>query len=491
MKKIGNFLHAKNFQFFSVNKLLVLVIVLILSIPITNAEFFRIANVETSPEKIDRRTATLTEVPVQIQTILLANNPRQEPEIIATTAKCESKDLSDYFLIRETTRTPIIVAKLWPDTEKENTRINCTLTLTLLDNNQTKTETKQIQKTIPLYASELGEIDQVLENKIINLNEEIHDYEKQIANWKRTNRFLGQVASFAETSAKTDAIVTTVIGIIWPIAAVLEKIPTPYTKAAGKILWTVVGKALHAGHTGVITLTWNPGYAPTGLSTGLSSFTKAITIIQSCQICDYKNAYTALIEQSAGKKIFTLDDKQGKPTTLEQFTIYEWEPYKSMHMAQACLCPPAITYNLEKERQLKCIYRNCVEQNAEYGFPLSECEKTLKQQQCLYIDGAAWKIAGGNAAAQIFSEITNAVLKQLPVITTGITWQIMCDYNRGFLSDQAYPETFGKPDILADWAVPLCAVTAGLQMLEETDFFEGNKYKWDQYTGKLQGEDFC
>lgn len=480
------------------NKLVVLMIVLILSVPLTSAEVFRLANVKASPEKIDRRTATITQVPVQLQTVLLLNNPRDTAEIISAKAVCESEDLTDYFVIRETTTTPIIITKLMPDLEKDSTEINCELQLTILQNNQTINEKKQIHQTIELYSNPLGEIDENIESKINSINEDIHDFEKQIMQINRINRVLGQIAVYAETSAKLDATVTTVIGLIWPIAVVLEEIPTPYTKAAGKFLWVFVGKALHAGHTGVLTLTWNPGYAPTGLSTSLSTFTKTLTQIQSCQLCDYQNSYTSLIEKSAGKKIFTLDDKSGKPTTLEQFTIYEWAPYKSIHVAQACLCPPAISYNLEKEKQIKCIYRNCIEQNAEYGFPLTECEKTLKQQQCLYVDGAAWKVSGGNALAQIFSEITNAVLKQLPVITTGIGWQVMCDYNTGVLSKKgnalkssAYPEKFGDPRIVSDWAVPLCAVTAGLQMLEETDYFSGNKYKWDQYTGKIDGADYC
>lgn len=469
----------------------VLLIVLVLLTPLSSAEVYRLANVQTSPDAIDRKTATITEVPVQIQTVLLATQKGQEPDIIATTAHCESEDLTEYFVIRETTRTPIIITKLMPDLEKESVEINCTFQITFVQNNQTITEQKEIQKTISLYAAPMGEIDENIQEKINQINENIHDFEKEIAHLERINRILGQIAVFAETTAKGDAITTTIIGVIWPISAVLEEIPTPYTKAAGKFLWTVLGKALHIAHTGVITTTWNPGYVPTGWQTALSTFAKTITIMQSCQLCDYSNSYTALIEQAAGKKIFTIDDKHGKPTTLEQLTIYEWQPYKSIHAAQACLCLPAISYNLEKERQIKCIYRNCIEQNAEYGFPLTECEKTLKQQQCLYVDSAAWKIAGGNAAAQIFSEITNAVLKQLPIMAAGAAWQTLCDYNSGILSKEAYPETFGKPKILSDWEVVLCATTAGMQMLEETGFFQGNKYKWDQYTGKLKGADYC
>lgn len=472
-------------------KIIVLIIILALIIPFSNAEVYRLANVAASPSSINRRTATITEVPVQLQTVLLATQKAQEPEIIATTADCSSDDLIDYFIIKETTRTPIIILKLMPDTEKESISINCLMKITFVQNNQTTTEEKQIQKTISLYSSELGEIDENIQEKISRINENIHEFEKEIAQLERINRVLGQIAVFAETSAKGDAIITTAIGIIWPISVILEKIPTPYTKAAAQLLWTGLAKALHLGHELVLKTTWNPGYKITGLSSTLSTFAKTISIMQSCQLCDYSNSYTAIIEQAAGKKIFTLDDKSGKPTTLEQMTIYEWQPYKSIHVAQACMCLPAISYNLEKEKQIKCIYRNCIEQNAEYGFPLTECEKTLKEQQCLYVDGAAWRIAGGNAAAQIFSEITNQILRKLPVIYAGYVWQNLCDYEKGVFSDEAYPEKFGKPDILSDWEVVLCATTAGMQMLEETSFFQGNKYKWDQYSGKLKGADYC
>ncbi|MBN1644458.1 hypothetical protein JW851_00260 [Candidatus Woesearchaeota archaeon] len=472
-------------------KIIVLIIILLITAPLSNAEIFRLANVKTSPSKIDRRTATITEVPVQIQTVFLQTNPREEAKIISAKAKCESEDLIDYFIIKETTRTPIIITKLMPATEKNSTEINCTIQLKILQNNNTIEEEKQIQQTIQLYSNPLGEINENIQNKINQINEDIHDFEKQIAHLERTNRVLGQIASYSETAAKGDAIITQVLGVIWPIAVALEEIPTPYTKAAGRLLWNIAGKGLHSGHTFVLWAIWNPGYSITGASTILSTFTKTLTIMQSCQLCDYSETHTALIEQAAGEKIFTLDDKHGEPTTIEQFTIYEWEPYKSIHVAQACLCLPAISYNLEKEKQIKCIYKNCIEQNAEYGFPLTECEKTLKQQQCLYVDGAAWKISGGNAAAQIFSEITNTIMKQLPVIFAGEIWQNLCDYETGVFSQEAYPETFGQPNILSDMAVPLCAATAGMQMLQETGFFKGNKYKWDQYTGKLKGDDYC
>jgi len=84
------------------------------------------------------------------------------------------------------------------------------------------------------------------------------------------------------------------------------------------------------------------------------------------------------------------------------------------------------------------------------------------------------------------------VLKQLPVMAMGAAWQAMCDPEIGMLAKEAYPEQYQKPpNIMSDWEVPMCALTAALQMIEETGFFQGNKYEWDRYVGNLEGEDFC
>lgn len=473
-------------------KITLLVIVLILLTPISSAEFFKTANVKISPKQIDRRTATLTAVPVQIQILLLQDIPEKKAEIISNTIQCQSEDLYDYYIIKETTTTPIITARLMPDIEKNHTQIKCTMNIKANYDGKIITEQKQIQKTIPLYKNELGTIEQNMQEKINKLNEDIHDFDKKIQHIQRTSKFLGQIAAFAESYSQLDLITANVIGALWSTSTILEKFKNYYTDIAATILWTGIGSLLHKSTTELNQITWNIGYIPTGYISALGTFFKTLTMIQSCQLCDYSNTYTALIEQSAGKKVFTIDSKQGKPTTIEQFTIYEWKPYKSIHVAQLCQCLPAISYNLQKEKQIKCIYRNCIEQNAELGTPFTECDKTLKQQQCLYVDSAAWKISGGNAQAQIFSIITNAVLKQLPVMAMGAAWQAMCDPEIGMLAKEAYPEQYQKPpNIMSDWEVPMCALTAALQMIEETGFFQGNKYEWDRYVGNLEGEDFC
>lgn len=467
----------------------IFLITLLLCIPISTAEIYKLANVRAVPEKIDRRTATLTAVPIQVQTLLMPTDTESNARILATKAECKSEDIAESYVLRETTRTPIIVLKLQTDTEKEMIAINCTMKLTILQNNQTTTEEKKISKKIELYQNPLGEIDDNIKDKIDAIQKDINKFDTTVTNLKNTNKVLGQVASYAEKAAMLDAVNTLLLAGMWTLMTVLEQIP--YTRAAAQNIWKAGAPWQTENHKMVLITTWNPGYSPKGLSSILSTFVKTLTIMQSCQICDYSNTYTALIEQAAGQKIFTLDDKQGKPTIVQQFFVYEWKPYKSIHVAQACQCLPAISYNIQKEKQIKCIYKSCIEQNAEMGLPLAECDKTLKQQQCLYIEGAAWKVSGGNGIAPLFSQLSNFIFKELETIARSAAWQQLCDSDTGIMKERAYPKQYGENGVIGDWAVPMCAATAGLLMLDETGFFKGNKYDWDQYIGDLNGEDYC
>jgi hypothetical protein len=83
------------------------------------------------------------------------------------------------------------------------------------------------------------------------------------------------------------------------------------------------------------------------------------------------------------------------------------------------------------------------------------------------------------------------VIKRIPIIASGVVWQTLCDYNWGKFKSQAYPKKLGQPSIGSDWPVAMCSMIAGQQILAETDYFEGNKYEWDRYTGKIKGEDNC
>ena len=194
----------------------------------------------------------------------------------------------------------------------------------------------------------------------------------------------------------------------------------------------------------------------------------------------------------------------------------------------SCMCVPGIVYNMRKEMQVNCIYRNCIEQNAELGLPFDNCMQTYKEQNCLYVDGAAWRISGGTAIAPLLSQTLTMLFEQLPIMLASKAWSMVCDPDCGLLREEkgtedkktgetttkktedcgiegmsstsatgtsssgasAYPDKCAY-DPLDDWAVPLCGVWAGTLMLQETDYFGNNKYPWNKYYAELEGENYC
>jgi hypothetical protein len=64
-------------------------------------------------------------------------------------------------------------------------------------------------------------------------------------------------------------------------------------------------------------------------------------------------------------------------------------PYRSVHYDHLCL--PAIQYNKQKERQLRCKYLSCLEK-LNNGLPTYVCDQEYGNEMCLYIDSAQWKM---------------------------------------------------------------------------------------------------
>ena len=69
-------------------------------------------------------------------------------------------------------------------------------------------------------------------------------------------------------------------------------------------------------------------------------------------------------------------------------------PYRSTHWDSLCL--PAILYNLEKEKQLRCKYLSCLNTEKSTGIPNYMCDQEFGMESCLYLDSAQWHITGGH-----------------------------------------------------------------------------------------------
>ena len=102
-----------------------------------------------------------------------------------------------------------------------------------------------------------------------------------------------------------------------------------------------------------------------------------------------------------------------------------WDPYKSIHTARSCLFMSGIIYNLRKERQLNCMRRTCIEENAKVGLPIDVCEMQYKERTCLYVESAQWKAMNMQDAGQVFANfMLNGFLSKIEWFASSIGYQI-------------------------------------------------------------------
>jgi hypothetical protein len=75
-------------------------------------------------------------------------------------------------------------------------------------------------------------------------------------------------------------------------------------------------------------------------------------------------------------------------------TSNKWivNPYKSDYYDD--LCPPAVLYRMQKEKQIGCIYLRCLENQYSAGLPITSCTEQNDLYTCIYIDSAQASLGG-------------------------------------------------------------------------------------------------
>ncbi len=62
-------------------------------------------------------------------------------------------------------------------------------------------------------------------------------------------------------------------------------------------------------------------------------------------------------------------------------------PRDSIFLSALTLCVPGIIYNLEKYRQIECMYADCMQTYAAQGLPLTSCGEQKSYGTCKYVVG--------------------------------------------------------------------------------------------------------
>ena len=114
-------------------------------------------------------------------------------------------------------------------------------------------------------------------------------------------------------------------------------------------------------------------------------------------------------------------------------------------------CIPAILYNKQKEKQIRCKYLSCLEKQSSAGIPTITCEKDYEMDTCLYIDSAQWKFEDVPFMSALMSGMIRSGLAFATSLGVQSAYSAACSgYNSG-LTSHTLPE--------ASWSALPCGMT--------------------------------
>jgi len=164
-----------------------------------------------------------------------------------------------------------------------------------------------------------------------------------------------------------------------------------------------------------------------------------------------------------------------------------FDPYRSIHYAKACLCLPGYLYNLRKERQIKCMYKQCLEDHGRVGLPEASCDFAYQERECLYVDSAQFKEHG--YLDGWMDGLWDSLIMMLPGVILGIVYTAACgDYKT---DSTLYCDAQAAAGPMYSSKNVLCALLSiGASILDIMDFMEGG-LDFSQYDAELDGTDYC
>ncbi|MEM4711090.1 MAG: hypothetical protein QXL18_04025, partial [Candidatus Woesearchaeota archaeon] len=155
-------------------------------------------------------------------------------------------------------------------------------------------------------------------------------------------------------------------------------------------------------------------------------------------------------------------------------------PYRSTHWDD--LCAPAIVYNLEKEKQIRCKYVSCLETQLKAGMPSYICDRDYGMEACLYLDSAQWHVTGG-----FFSNILPGLLRSFFTIILSmapyLAYSAFCPNYLGSMN-------YGGSDLFSDSSEPAEKATLPKGGYDVACGLMGTALQWREITALFSGDLF-
>lgn len=364
---------------------------------VTGIDFLYVAPSEVT--EVDKRTLSFMNYPVFVP--LTIQRRAQGAEILQQTASCEGA-ASAYF-VGSGIQSDLIVKVSQQTIAEDQLDIPCVLSFTMKKGLKvfTMPEQENITITIPLYGTPLGNVSDALHDKIASLTKDIDDGEERINALVKWNTILGWICIIAEGLGKLNVVIGAVKSATLVLGLIGEGLKeVPVTKALGEglvALWTALCQVGNKFDLFVSKFIWPPGFGTGGIP-----IIKYGCIIYSGKLCDAFDGFTTGWGFAPRGDRYGYDSETGEVKNINQLPFL-WDPYKSIHTARNCLFMSGIIYNMRKERQLSCMRRTCVEENAAVGLPISSCDIMYKERTCLYVESAQWKAMNMQDAGQVFA----------------------------------------------------------------------------------------
>ena len=192
-----------------------------------------------------------------------------------------------------------------------------------------------------------------------------------------------------------------------------------------------------------------------------------------------KNGNEAPVIKKGDNYIFKDQESNWQPHGLDTQVFSEgpnWgvNPYKSQHYAETFMCIPAMVYNMRKDRQIKCMYKNCLQKRNNAGMSTGVCDTNYKLRQCLYVESAQFKKHG---YSKFFDNALKAIITQIPWLVAGTVYSELCsDYSQNGDTKEC-TKAAGEPIASSGAKVVACGLIGTATTIQELISMSSSIYK--------------
>ena len=396
------------------------------------------STIACSPATIDRQTGSLVNNNVYCSVKLTLNSSKKASTISISPAVCDdilvdgknTVDVSDYvekietFNAQNGSTSPFIKLVLKKkDFNIDNLSVSCSINIiSKLHAANTITQNPEIENEkifLQFYNLPLGELGDSVKQKI-------HDAKKEA---RDTLKFVDGAAKFMATAKKICQMIET----MYKIAAVLYMISTALHVTETVCEDTVVGNlfGVCAAVTGIKTGVCQGQTKTSDMADGMQKTARKFCDFVTCKqtILWGADMNTWINEKApiwlAPGRNYGSDNPQIDTLRGVQTGNY-LDPQNNLLVATAFACVPGIITGLDKYRQIKCLYADCLENAVgKDGLPLTACENQKNYATCKYVTGEIFAIVPWTA----FFDHWTGLLKQAfsnPFTIIGVAASIFC-----------------------------------------------------------------